>query len=74
MLAYIIEESVVGLFHDESFRDAFPKVGNGSIEGWFFVTVIMTFALMPFFAYRELSRALGGSELRGLLFGRGPKS
>jgi hypothetical protein len=74
MVAYIIEESVMGLFHHESLRDAFPKVGNGSIEGWFFVTVIMTVALIPFFAYRELDRTLGESRLRELLFGRGPKS
>lgn len=74
MLAYIIEESVMGLFHHESLRDAFPKVGNGSIEGWFFIAVIMTVALIPFFAYRELDRALGGSSLRDLLFGHGPKS
>jgi hypothetical protein len=74
MIAYIIEESVMGLFHDESFRDAFPKVGNGSIEGWFFIAVIMTVALIPFFAYRELDRALGGSKLRDLLFGGGAKS
>jgi hypothetical protein len=73
-LAYIIEDSVMGLFHHESLRDAFPKVGNGSIEGWFFVTVIMTVALIPFFTYRELDRALGGSRLRDLLFGRGPNS
>ena len=74
MVAYIIEESAMGLFHHESLRDAFPKVGNGSIEGWFFVTLIMTVALIPFFAYRELDRALGGSRLRGMLFGREPKS
>ena len=65
MIAYIIEESV---------RDAFPKVGNGSIEGWLFIAVIMTVALIPFFTYWELSRALGESELHALLFGRGPKS
>lgn len=74
VVAYIVEESVVGLFHGESLMDAIPKMGDGTIKGWFFVAVIMTFALMPFFAYRELSRAIGESELRGLLFGRGPKS
>jgi hypothetical protein len=74
MVAYIVEDSVMGLFHHESLRDAFPKVGNGSIEGWFFVTLIMTVALIPFFAYRELDRALGGSRLRDLIFGRGPNS
>jgi hypothetical protein len=74
MVAYIIEESIMGLFRYESLRDAFPKVGDGSIEGWLFVAVIMTVALIPFFAYRELDRALGGSRLRDLLFGRGSKS
>jgi hypothetical protein len=74
MVAYVIEESVMGLFHHESLRDAFPKIGNGSIEGWFFIAVIMTVALIPFFTHRELDRALGGSKLRDMLFGRGPKS
>ena len=50
------------------------SIGNGSIEGWLFIAVIMTVALIPFFTYRELSRALGESELHALLFGRGPKS
>jgi hypothetical protein len=71
IVAYIIEESVVGLFHSESLKDAMPKMGDGTIKGWFLVAVIMTFALIPFFAYRELNRALGESELRALLFGRG---
>jgi len=74
MVAYIIEESAMGLFHRESLRDAFPQVGNGSIESWFLIAVIMTVALSSFITYRELDRALGGSALRDLLLGRGPKS
>ena len=69
IIAYVIEGGILGLFHNESFRAAMPKPGNGSLEAWFFVAVIMFFALIPFFAYRELARALGSAKLRAMLFG-----
>jgi putative copper export protein len=74
IVAYIVEEVILGLLHGKNVAEAMPRIGDGTIWAWLCIAVIMTFALVPFFAYREMSRALGGTELRRLLFGRGPKS
>jgi hypothetical protein len=68
--AYVIEGGIVGLFHRETFWEAMPKPGNGSIEAWVFVAALIFFALIPLFAYRELARALGPATLRALLLGK----
>lgn len=73
IVAYIIEEVLLGLLHGKSAAEGMPSVGDGTIWGWLCITLIMTFALVPFFAYREMSRALGAAELRHLLIGRGSR-
>jgi hypothetical protein len=73
MGAYVIEETAVGMFHGSSAAQAIPKIGGGTIGGIAAVTTIMCVALIPFFAFRELSRVFGDAELRDLLFTRGVK-
>lgn len=45
-------------------------IGGGRIEGIVAMAVIVTVALIPFFAFREIGQAIGQRELHALLFGR----
>jgi hypothetical protein len=68
---HVLEEVVVGLFHGETIADSIPAIGGGGIGGLLCVAVICFVSLIPFFAFRNFSRALGAERLRALLFGPG---
>lgn len=74
MGAYVVEETAVAMFHGDSAAQAIPKIGGGTIGGIAAVATIMCVALIPFFAFRELSRVFGEAELRALLFTRGAQA
>jgi hypothetical protein len=55
------------LWKGKTFAESFPKVGGGSLGELIVVAIILAVALIPFFAFRELSRALGKGVLGALL-------
>jgi hypothetical protein len=69
MVSYIVEEIVVGLFHGMGIAESFPKVGGGGLVGVLTVGGILCIALIPFFAFREIARAIGEAEFRSLMLG-----
>jgi hypothetical protein len=71
---YIGEELLVGVWHGKTVAESFPDIGGGTWKGILVVGLIMFIGLIPFFAYRELARALGADELYVLVFSRGTKS
>lgn len=71
MCFYIGEEIIVGIWHGKTIIESFPQIGGGTWRGMVVVALILFVGLIPFFSYRELSRALGADELHALLFRRG---
>ena len=69
--AYIVEEIAVGLFHGKTAAESFPEIGGGGIVGVLTVGAIMGIALVPFFSFREIARAIGQAEFRALMLGSG---
>jgi hypothetical protein len=69
---HIAEEVVIGLVHGQSLAASVPAIGGGGVAGLVCVAVIVFIALIPFFGFRDLSRALGSERLRALLFGTPP--
>jgi uncharacterized protein (DUF1810 family) len=69
MCFHIIEETLIGLLHDKTLSQSIPKIGGGTLQGILMVGIIMFVVLMPFFAFRELGRAIGTEQLHSLLFG-----
>jgi hypothetical protein len=65
---HIIEETLIGVLHGKTFSQSIPDIGGGSLQGILMVGIIMFVVLMPFFAFRELDRAIGKEQLRSLLF------
>jgi hypothetical protein len=67
---YILEEVLVGMWHGKTIAQSIPRLGGGGLEGILIVGIMMFVALIPFFAFKEISRALGEGELKSLLFKR----
>jgi hypothetical protein len=69
MISYIIEEIAVGWFHGKTVIDSFPKIGGGGVAGVLTTGAIMCVALVPFFSFREIARAIGEAEFRAMMLG-----
>jgi hypothetical protein len=69
---YIIEETLVGVWHGKTIAASFPEIGGEGWKGILVVGTILFVVLIPFFAYRELARVIGKDELHSLIFRRGP--
>jgi hypothetical protein len=63
----VAEEIVIGLWKGETLAESIPKIGGGSPLGVVIASLIITVALIPFFAFRELSRVMGKGALAALL-------
>jgi hypothetical protein len=68
LVAYVVEEVLVGPFHGKSLTESIPAIGGGTIGGGFAVALIMCIALIPFFAFREMTRAIGRPQFYALCF------
>jgi biotin carboxyl carrier protein len=71
---HIIEKTLTGVLHGKTFFQSIPSIGGGTLQVILMVGIIMFVALMPFFAFRELDRAIGTQELHNLLFGDATKA
>ena len=69
---HILENVIVGMWQGMTMVQSIPGVGGGGLKGVFSVGVIMAVALIPFFAFREISRVVGESKLLSFVFTRGP--
>jgi hypothetical protein len=70
VVAYVVEEVVVGLIRGHSLAQSMPELGGGTLAGLAAVAVIMSVALIPFFAFKEIRRAYGEAHFDSLLFKR----
>jgi hypothetical protein len=70
MCFYVVEEVLVGVIKGKTILASMPSIGGGSLDGIISVGVIVAVALIPFFAFREVGRAIGEQKLRALLLTR----
>ncbi|MGA7316861.1 MAG: hypothetical protein WBX22_23145 [Silvibacterium sp.] len=64
LLCFHIAESVlVGVWHGRMVADSFPPIIGGCVKGMLSVSVICFVVLLPFFAFREVSRMVGRREM-----------
>lgn len=68
-VAYIVEEMLVGWIGGRGLLASFPRLG-GSLLGALSIWFIFSLALIPFFAFKEVERAVGPDMFRTLLLGR----
>jgi hypothetical protein len=70
----IIEKMVIGVVHGKPVAQSIETPGGSGILGGIVVAVIIAIALVPFFAFVELSRLMDPGELIRIFFTRGPRS
>ena len=71
ILFNIAETVAKGLWKGKALADSMPKFGGGSPLEIVVVAMILTVALIPFFAFREVNRVLGRGVLGGLFLKKG---
>jgi hypothetical protein len=70
----IVEKVIVGVWGGRTIVESIPSIGGGGLIGIVAVAMIISFALIPFFAFRELARTIGKDELRALILTRRTKA
>ena len=68
---HVLEYMVIGLFRHEPTTASVPAIGGGGLAGLTCTATILFVALIPYFAFVNVSEALGGSRLKALLFSAG---
>jgi hypothetical protein len=66
----IVEESVVGLIHRQSFEQSMANVGGGTFEQRIAISAILLLIFVPYFAFRALAEVLGAQSLIRMFFVR----
>ena len=70
---HILERVIVGVWSGRTIAQSFPTIGGGSVNGILSLGATLFVALIPFFAFREISRVIGRRELWSLLLSRGTR-
>jgi hypothetical protein len=71
---HVIEEVVVGMVAGKTAAESVPAIGGGGVVGLVSVAILYFLAMLPYFGFRNLERALEPGKLRGLLFGPPPQT
>ena len=69
ILVHLLEKIIEGLIKGKTVADSLPSIGGGGLAGLFSASVIVFFALLPFFGLKNLSLAMGPGKLRTILLG-----
>ena len=64
----LIEEVLVGLFHERSFRQSVAEIGGGTPEQLIATTLIVFLVFLPMFAFRTLGEVMGEGALARAFF------
>ena len=72
MVFHVLEALAVGMLHGSTLARSVPHIGGGGFAGLAIVATIMFVMLIPYFAFRDIARALGPAALRELMFSRAP--
>lgn len=66
---HFIEHIVIGLFEHEGLQASVPSIGGGGVRGVVLVGLILFFSLIPFFAFRRVTREIGVERMREMMLG-----
>jgi hypothetical protein len=69
----VVEKVLVGVFRGKAVAESIETFGGGGILGGILVAIIIAIALIPFFAFVEVSRLMEPGELARIFFTRGPQ-
>ena len=62
LIVHFVESMLVGMWRGQTVSESLPKIGDGSTIALVSVAILLAFALIPFFAFKEADRALGSGS------------
>ena len=65
---HVVEYIVIGRFKGEALATSVPHIAGRGLAWLACVAAILFIALIPFFAFKYIGRALGEGRLRAMLF------
>ena len=68
---HVLEKVITGLVQGKEAAESVPAIGGGGLAGLASVALILFVMLIPFFAFRNVSRELGRGRLEAMVFGGG---
>jgi hypothetical protein len=66
---HVIERMIIGLIAGEDLARSVPAIGGGGLTGLGCVGLILFVSLIPFFAFRRVSREIGPERMREMMLG-----
>ena len=66
---HVVEKIITGLIQGKDAAASVPAIGGGGLAGLASVALILFVMLIPFFAFRNVSRELGRGRLEAMVFG-----
>lgn len=70
LVFHVIERSVIAKFSGHAITAHDIEVGGGGLVGALIVSIILFVSLLPFFAFKNVTRAIGADRMRQILFSR----
>jgi hypothetical protein len=67
---HVLEGLVGGWIHGRSLALSVPMIAGGGVAGVLFAGVSFFVAMLPFCAFRQITRAIGWPRMREILFGK----
>jgi len=67
---HIVESVAVGVWHGHTVAESIPPMFGWNPKGLLAVGLMCFISLLPFFGFREITRVIGRSKMRALLFER----
>lgn len=67
---HIVERVVMNLFRGTAGEESVLSLGGGGYPGLILVAIILFVSLLPFFAFKNVTRIIGWPRMRHILFGR----
>ncbi|MFO0994048.1 MAG: hypothetical protein U1E67_19195 [Hyphomicrobiales bacterium] len=67
---HIVERVLVAAFRGEPITASMPSFGGGGLFGLVIVALIIFVSLLPFFAFKNVARAIGVKRMKEILFHR----
>ena len=65
---HIIEAVAIGFYHGSSMATSMPSFGGGGVFGLLIVALIAFVSLLPFFAFKNVTRVVGWERMKEILF------
>jgi hypothetical protein len=68
---HLAEKGLVGVLHGKPMSEWYPEMGGGSLRAILSAGAVIFVALIPFFAFKDITRVIGVQAMRTIIFSRG---